>query len=349
MRPELPVSVAPNGARPVADTGFIDDIQLAVVGLGYWGPNLVRCASEIEGANVRAMCDRSATALAKLARRYPNIGGTPDLDRLLEDPEIDGIVLATPVSTHFELGRRCLEAGKHVLVEKPLATSVAEADDLVAAADQAGVVLAVGHVERFNPAVRALKGCIEAEAMGDVLSLVARRVGVFPARAEDANVILDLAIHDVDVFRYLLDADRPDDVYSNAGKARNGDLYDFADVFLRFGPVGCLLQVNWLTPVKIRSLAVTGTDGYAEVEYVTQRLAYYATRPVRDVASFAELEAVSEQPPELARLERREPLAAELEEFLKAVRGDDGEIVSGEEAKISTAIAIAAAEAAARA
>jgi UDP-N-acetylglucosamine 3-dehydrogenase len=225
-----------------------------------------------------------------------------------------------------------------VLVEKPIATSVEEADDLVAQADEAGVVLAAGHVERFNPAVRALKRRIEAREMGDVLSLVARRVGVFPAREEDANVILDLAIHDVDVFRYLLDADRPDDVYSNAGKARNGDLYDFADVFLRFGSVGCLLQVNWLTPVKIRSLAVTGTLGYGELEYVTQRLDLYRAQEIAEAESFAQVARYSAAPPERVDVGGDEPLRCELDGFLRAVAGKDGEIVSGRDAALSLGV-----------
>ena len=102
---------------------MLTDLRLAIVGLGYWGPNLVRCAVDLESAEVKAICDRDSAALAKLARRYPGIGGTSDLDRLLDDPEIDGILIATPVSTHYEIAKRCLLAGKHVMVEKPLANT----------------------------------------------------------------------------------------------------------------------------------------------------------------------------------------------------------------------------------
>jgi hypothetical protein len=120
------------------------------------------------------------------------------------------------------------------------------------------------------------------------------------------------------------------------------DRFDFADIFLRFDSVACFLQVNWVTPVKIRSLAVTGSEGYAEVEYVTQRLDYYRARPVRELGSFAELEAYSGEEPEHPDFERREPLAVELDEFLKAVRGEPSEVVSGEEARTSMEIAIEA-------
>ena len=120
---------------------MVTDVQLAVVGLGYLGPNLVRCAVEIESVHVKAICDADATALAK---RYPGIGGTQDLDRLLEDSEIEGVVLATPVSTHYELGKRCLEAGKHVLIEKPFASTLEECKALIELADNRDLILTPG-------------------------------------------------------------------------------------------------------------------------------------------------------------------------------------------------------------
>jgi len=187
--------------------------------------------------------------------------------------------------------------------------------------------------------VRELKARIADGQMGSLLSMIARRVGVMPPQVKDANVIVDLAIHDIDIFRYLLDADRPEEVYCNAGKAIAQDRYDFADIFLRFDSVACFLQVNWLTPVKIRSLSVTGTRAYAELSYVTQALDFYAAQPIHEIASFAELEAYSEQAPEKIEFEHAEPLALELREFLKAVGGDSAEVVTGAEATKSMEIA----------
>jgi UDP-N-acetylglucosamine 3-dehydrogenase len=142
--------------------------------------------------------------------------------------------------------------------------------------------------------------------------------------------------------------DWPDELYCNAGKAIAEDRFDFADIFLRFGSVACFLQVNWVTPVKIRSLAVTGKEGYAEIEYVTQRLAYYKARRIRELSSFVELEQYSEEEPEAMEFAHREPLEVELEEFLRAVRGQGAEIVSGRDARASMAIAIEAGAASAR-
>lgn len=317
-------------------------VPVAVVGVGNMGRHHARNYDRLARAELRAVVDSDRQRAEQLAAAYGASAYTT-VEQLLErSPEVEAVSLATPTRDHAVTGALLLEGAKHLLVEKPIAATAGEADALIALAARKGVVLAVGHVERFNPAVRALRRHVDDGRMGELLSLVARRVGVMPPQVRDANVLVDLAVHDIDIFRYLLDAGAPDELHCNAGKAIAQDRFDFADLFLRFGSVACFLQVNWLTPVKIRSLAVTGTAGYAELEYVTQRLAYYDARPVREVASFDELEAVSEREPELVPVDRREPLAAELDEFLKAVRGEPAEIVPGEEAKISTEIAIAA-------
>lgn len=317
-------------------------VPVAVVGVGNMGRHHARNLHELGGADLRAVVDTDRARAGQVAASY-GAAAYASVDELLDgSPEVQAVSLATPTRDHAATGAALLAAGKHLLVEKPIAATAPEADLLIDLAARRGVVLAVGHVERFNPAVRALKDHVDDGRMGRLLSLVARRVGVMPPQVRDANVVIDLAVHDIDVFRYLLGAGAPDELHCNAGKAIAQDRFDFADLFLRFGSVACFLQVNWLTPVKIRSLAVTGTDGYAEVEYVRQTLEYYDARPIREVASFGELEAVSQREPEVMAVDRREPLAAELEEFLKAVRGQPAEIVSGAEAKISTEIAIAA-------
>ncbi len=316
-----------------------DAVPVAVVGAGNMGRHHVRNYGALPGADLRAVVDGNGKRAEGLAASH-GTAAFGSVDELLSRaPDVVAVSVATPTSTHVEVSAALLAAGKHVLVEKPIAPTAAEGELLTRLARERSLVLAVGHVERFNPAVRELKRRIEGGAMGELLSLVARRVGVMPPQVADADVIVDLAVHDIDIFRYLLAADRPQEVYANAGKAIAEDRFDFADIFLRFDGVACFLQVNWITPVKIRSLAVTGTAGYAEVEYVTQRLEYFPGRPLATVDSFAELEAYSGREPERPQLDRREPLAAELEEFLKAVRGEEAEIVGGEDATRSIEIA----------
>lgn len=323
-------------------------MRVVVVGAGNMGRHHARNYHEAPAAELVAVVDADHARAAELARRH-GCAAFADLEELLGSGEpFEAASVVVPTALHVDVASRLMAAGKHVLVEKPIAATVAEAEELVARARAAGVVLAIGHVERFNPAVRALKQRIATGAMGQVLSLVARRVGVMPPQVKDANVIVDLAIHDLDVFRYLLDADLPSEVHCNAGRALIDDRFDFVDVFLRFGEVACFLQANWVTPVKIRSLAVTGTQAYAELEYVTQRLDVHRAGPVSEPQSFSELEALSGREPLHAAVEREEPLARELEEFLRAVRGGPAEIVTGEEGTRSMEVAQRVVEAAER-
>jgi UDP-N-acetylglucosamine 3-dehydrogenase len=314
-------------------------VPVAVVGVGNMGRHHARNYHELPDAELRAVVDGEPTRAEEIAHRF---GATayPTVAALLEaEPELAAVSVAVPTTAHAAVTRALLEAGKHVLVEKPIAPTIEEADEMIALAREHELVLAVGHVERFNPAVRELRRLIDEGQFGSILSLVARRVGVMPPQVKDANVIVDLAVHDVDIFGYLLDDAEPTDLFCNAGRAIAQDRFDFADIFLRYGRVACLLQVNWITPVKIRSLAVTGTLGYAHVEYVTQRLEFYRAGPAVDPTSFAELEALSEQEPETLDFVHEEPLARELAEFLRAVHGESAEIVSAEEARATMVVA----------
>ncbi len=291
-------------------------------------------------ADLRAIVDTDLDRAQALANRHGCRAFATVEELLHHEPGVRAVSVVTPTRTHVEVASTLLSAGKHVLVEKPIAASPEAADRMIALAQEHELVLAVGHVERFNPAVRELKRSIERGDMGDIVSVFARRVGVMPPQIKDANVILDLAIHDIDVFRYLLGADLPTEVFCNAGRVNGGDLFDYADVFLRFGRVACLLQVNWVTPVKIRELSVTGTRGYAEVEYVRQELRFHSAQAVRPVDSFSEVTAYSERAPQVVQHEHVEPLARELGEFLRAVEGRPAEIVTGEEGKRSMEIAL---------
>jgi UDP-N-acetylglucosamine 3-dehydrogenase len=324
-------------AQPVGRTHRT--VCVAVVGAGNMGRHHVRNYAELPGARLCAVVDADADRTRDLAERY-GVAAYASVEQLLAaEPDVEAVSVATPTSSHFAIAGQLLRAGKHVLVEKPIAASAAEGRKLTALADERGRVLAVGHVERFNPAVTELKRLIDSGRMGTTLSVVARRVGVMPPQIRDADVIVDLAVHDIDIFRFLLGADRPDDVYANAGRAIAEDRFDYADIFLRFGDVACLLQVNWVTPVKIRSLAVTGTGGYAEVEYVTQSLVFHEADAVDSVETFAELEAYSMREPTRPDIEHGEPLGIELLEFLKAVRGETSAIVTAADGTMSIRIA----------
>ena len=194
-----------------------------------------------------------------------------------------------------------------VLVEKPIAATSSEGEELAHAAESSGLVLAVGHVERFNPAVGLLRELIDAGAVGPITSCVARRVGVMPPRVRDADIVVDLAVHDIDVLSYLLGS-QPDRVRATGGRAWLSDRTDHAEILLDYGGVGCFIQVNWLTPVKIRTLAVTGEGGYCELNYVTQEVLHYRAPVPGPVDTFEEfVRRYGETQAELVSPVRSEP------------------------------------------
>jgi UDP-N-acetylglucosamine 3-dehydrogenase len=212
-------------------------VPVAVVGVGNMGRHHARNYHELAEADLRAVVDADVERAREAAQRF-GAAVFPSVAALLEGaPEVEAVSVAVPTSAHCEVAGALLDAGKHVLVEKPIAPTIEEADELIHAAQSRSLVLAVGHVERFNPAVRELRRLIDDGRVGSIVSLVARRVGVTPPQVKDANVIVDLAVHDIDIFGYLLEGAQPTDLYCNAGRAIAADRFDFADVFLRYGTV----------------------------------------------------------------------------------------------------------------
>jgi UDP-N-acetylglucosamine 3-dehydrogenase len=304
-------------------------IRVAVVGAGVMGRHHARLLDAHADSTLVAVVDPDAARAAAVAEPH-GVEVYPTLEALLAHRTLDAVVIAAPTSLHHALGLRALGAGLHVLVEKPIAATGREALDLIIAAERQGAVLAVGHVERFNPALVALKGIVDDGRLGEITSIVARRIGVMPPRIKDANIVVDLAIHDLDICSWLLGR-QPSQVDATAGKAHLSDRYDYSEIFLRYDGTGCFVQASWITPVKLRRLAITGVKGYAELDYITQDLAVYLDGAWPEHNTFGELVANSAAP-EPIELERREPLQVELEGFLRAIRGDRSGIVRGVEA-----------------
>ena len=181
----------------------VDPVRTAVVGLGYWGPNLVRNLQEAPQAEVLWACDQQPAALEKIGRRYPAVAPTSDFGEVLRDDSVEAVLLATPVSTHFPLAMSALEAGKHVFVEKPLAASVDEAATLADAAKARGTVLMPGHTFLYSPPVLMIREMIEAGELGDIYFISASRVNL-GLHQRDVSVAWDLGPHDFSILRYWL-------------------------------------------------------------------------------------------------------------------------------------------------
>src|SRR4051794_29306529 len=231
-------------------------MQLAVVGLGYWGPNLVRAAAELEDTEIHTLCDSDAERLAQQARRYPQARMTQDFESVLADEEVDAILLATPISTHYELARGALEAGKHVFVEKPLAETADECRELIELASEHGRVLMPGHTFLYSPPVVKIKEILDAGDLGDLFFVTSTRVNL-GIHQSDSSVIRDLAPHDFSILHYwlgapaLLRALAPDPIVPRAVDVAFIDLgYDSGTLV----PI----ELSWLAPAQLRPAVVAG-------------------------------------------------------------------------------------------
>ena len=312
-----------------------DRLAVGVVGCGYWGPNLVRNLSENERARVAAIADLRPERLQAIASRAPGARLTTSPEDLLEDPGIDAVAIATPVSTHYELALRALEQGKHVLVAKPLAASVGEADHLIQRADIAGCVLMVDHTYVYTGAVRKISSLLEQRALGDLYYLDSVRVnlGLFQ---HDVNVIWDLAAHDFSIFTDLLGVE-PVSVQAVGSSHSASGLEDVAYVTLEYeDSLLAHCHVNWLSPVKIRQTLIGGSErmlvwnDLAADEKVKVYDSGFDASPDDEQGLHRTIVSYRTGDVWIPRIERHEALAVELDHFVDCVREGTRPITGGE-------------------
>ena len=239
-----------------------ENVQVAVAGLGYWGPNLARNFNGLPGCGLRWCCDASEEIRNRMAALYPHARITADLDDLLNDPELDAVVLATPVPTHADLAVKVLEAGKHCFVEKPLAQSVADAQRAVDAAERAGKILMVGHLLEYHPGVHKLKELKDSGELGEIFYIYGNRLNLGQLRS-DENALWSLGAHDVSVVLALAD-ELPVEVAAHGESYMRPGIEDVVFCFMRF-PSGLTahLHLSWLDPHKERRFTVVGSKKMA--------------------------------------------------------------------------------------
>ncbi len=231
-------------------------INIGVIGYGYWGPNIVRNFSSLDGAKVQAICDQSPDSLNRARRMYPQLSTAKDSCDILNATNIDAVAIITPVSTHFDLARKALENGKHVFVEKPFTATVAQAEELIALAEKKNLMIMVDHTFIFTGAVRKIKELVEEKTLGNLYYYDSARVNLGLIQ-HDVNVIWDLAPHDFAVMDFLLN-EKPVAV-SACGKAHVNGKEDTAYVTAYFqNNMIAHFNVNWLSPVKIRTTLIGG-------------------------------------------------------------------------------------------
>jgi len=305
--------------------------RIGVVGLGYWGPNLARNFDRLPGAELRWICDQSQESLKRWSASFPDARASQDLDELIGDPELDAVVVATHVPSHAALAVRALGAGKHCFVEKPLAYSVAEGEQVVAAAREAGKVLMVGHLLEYHPGVEKLKEIADSRELGEIHYLYSNRLNLGKLRP-DENALWSLGAHDVSVLLHLAGGEEPSECEARGESYMQPGIEDVVFCYLRF-PSGLAahLHLSWLDPHKERRFTVVGSKKMATFDdmEIERKVTVYDKGFDQKYESYGEYVTRSGDiwSPHISN---EEPLRIECRHFIERI-ADGGEPRSGGE------------------
>lgn len=300
-------------------------IGVAVIGVGFWGKNHVRVFNELSETELVAICDVNIERAKAIAGQYDGVEAYSDSRKLLKRKDIEAISICTWTTTHAVEAMRVLKAGKHALVEKPLASTIKEARKIVDYAKQKDRHLMVGFIERFNPGVQRAKDILRKGEIGELVSATAKRVSKWPERIGDVGVVKDYAIHEIDIMRKIFEED-PTTVYAMVGNLKHTKFADYAQVMLTFKrEKTAFIEANWLTPYKIRNLTLTGSDAILSLDYLSQEITVETSEKTLK-----------------PRYEWKEPLKLELRHFAESILKDEEPEVTGVDGLKALVIAEAA-------
>ena len=295
-------------------------VEVGVVGLGYWGPNLARNFDRLPETRLRWICDGSEAARERWSPHFPGARASADLDELLADPELDAVAVASPVPTHAALAERVLRAGKHCFVEKPLAQSLAEAESVAAAAAESGRILMVGHLLEYHPGLEKLKEIADSGDLGDIHYVYGNRLNLGKLRSEE-NALWSLGAHDVSVLLHLAEEEPTECTAMGESYMREG-VEDVVFCYLRFpSGVAAHLHLSWLDPHKERRFTIVGSRKMATFDdmELERKLTVYDKGFDEDFSSYGEYIARSGDVWS-PRVANDEPLRLECRHFAECVR-----------------------------
>lgn len=302
-------------------------INVALIGCGYWGPNFIRVIQSSEKVFLTRICDRDEAKLQAVSAKHPNVICTSDIEDIINDDAVDAVIVCTPANTHFDITRKLLLSGKHVLCEKPLANTAADCDELQKISIATGKQLLAGHVFEYNEVVKHMKKLIAGNEIGDVLYMQFTRMGLGPAR-EDVNVIFDLAAHDVSIAISLM-GKLPVAVTANGSCFVNPALEDVAFIQLEFpGKVFANINVSWIDPMKQRLVKVVGSKKMLLFDDVsiTEKLKIIKMGKGYQVNSgdFGSFQlSVKDGEIIIPNLQHPEPLITEFDHFIGCIKGQE--------------------------
>jgi len=315
--------------------------KVAVIGVGSMGKNHARVYSELPKVDLVGISDVNEQIALAVGQKNGTRPYT-DYKELLDIEKPEAVSVAVPTALHEEVASTVLKSGAHVLIEKPIAATLEEGQRLIELSNSLDRILMVGHIVRFNPAIQELKSKLRAGELGRIYQIVCRRAGPFPARIRDVGVVIDLAPHDVDLMRYLTDLN-PIRIYAETERRIHTDHEDLLLGLLRFpdGITGSL-EINWLTPTKVREVLVLGERGLFRVDDLTQDLYFYENEQANGDLwpALRTIKGVSEGRMIRYAISRYEPLKAELQAFIHAVQEKLPAPVSGEDGLAALSLAL---------
>jgi len=305
-------------------------INIAIIGIGYWGPNLIRNFSLLGDCRVKYACDLNAARLEALARQYPGIITTTHLQDLLADSELDAVAIATPVFSHFNLARQALDAGKHVLMEKPMAATVRECEELRLLAARRNLLLMVDHTFLYTGAVRKIRSLVRAGEIGEPYYFDSERINLGLIQP-DINVLWDLAPHDISIMNYIFEGLRPVSVFAIGTMHVSHKVYEMAHLTVRFdGGVVGHIHASWLSPIKIRKVLIGGSKKmilYDDID-PSEKVKVYDRGVVVNFAQETPMTPVYRSGDAyIPQLDSEEALLREARHFIHCIRGEEQPLV----------------------
>lgn len=308
-------------------------IRVGIVGLGYWGPNLVRCFSDIENCKVTAVCDQSYDQLLRIKDRFPSVYPIENFDALLDRDLVDAVVIATPTATHYDLAMKALDHDLHVFVEKPLAKTSAQCRELIRVANERNRTLFVGHVFLHSSPVQKLREMIKSDELGSINYISSRRLNLGPVR-KDVSALYDLAPHDISMMLYLL-GQKPYSVTCSGFDRLNPGIHDVCNLTMLFeGNRMGMVHVSWLDPRKERVLTVVGDKRMAVYDDLEQeKIKIFdkgIDKPTGASGDFAEFQLAYRYGGSYSPfIKEQEPLKAECADFVRCIADGDVPITDG--------------------
>lgn len=297
-------------------------MNIAVIGIGNMGKNHARVYFENKAVNLVAVCDINEQIGKQLSKKY-NCNYYKDYKKLYESETIDAVSIVVPNSLHKEIAIYFLDKNVNVLLEKPISNNLADARKIINKSLKSNVIFMVGHIERYNPVVIKTNKLLKSGAIGEISSIITRRVGGLPIDNTQSDAAVDLAVHDIDIVNFLFNK-LPDSVFMNKYSHKYKKTSDSVEIFMNYSNASAYIQANWITPVKIRKIYITGTKGYIESDYINQEIDVYQSNPEYFENStkhyIAYLKKFSNPKIKKIKIFKKEPLDEEISYFINSIK-----------------------------